>query len=56
MVEPSNRPSISLPFFVMRKSFGNGQDGVWLSSRATARGDRISMPCCASPPRTFCQE
>jgi hypothetical protein len=29
---------------------------VWLSSRATARGDSTIMPCCASPPSAFCQE
>ena len=40
----------------MRKSFGIGQGGVWLSSRATARGERISTPCAASPPSAFCQE
>ena len=38
------------------KSFGIGQAGLWLSSRSPARGERMSMPCCASPPRTFCQE
>jgi hypothetical protein len=40
----------------MRKIFGIGQVGVYVSSRATARGDKISMPCAASPPSTFCQE
>ncbi len=56
MVAPVKRSSVSLPFFVSRKSFGIGQGGVWLSRRATARGLRISMPCAASPPSTFCQE
>ena len=40
----------------MRKIFGSGQDGVWLSSRATARGDSAIMPCAASPPSAFCQD
>ena len=44
------------PPLVMRNSLGSGQAGVWLSSRFTARGDRISMPCAPSPPSTFCQE
>ena len=25
-------------------------------ARSTARGDSTSMPCCASPPSTFCQD
>ena len=41
---------------VSRKIFGIGQAGVWLSSRATARGDSTIMPCAASPPSAFCQE
>src|SRR6516165_4530555 len=56
MVDPSKISRLSLPPFVMRKIFGIGQDGVWLSRRATARGDRIRIPCCASPPSTFSQE
>ena len=56
IVSPVKMPSISLPFEVRRKIFGRGQDGVWVSSRSTARGDRISMPCAPSPPSTFCQE
>src|ERR1700732_5163155 len=49
-------PSFSLPPLVMRKIFGIGQGGLYVSSRAAARGDKISMPCAASPPSTFCQE
>ncbi len=56
IVSPLKMPSISLPPLVRRKIFGNGQDGVKLSSRATARGDRASIPCAASPPSTFCQD
>src|SRR6187402_2163237 len=56
MVSPSNTPLISLPPLVRRKIFGSGHAGLWLSSRSTARGDRISMPCAASPPSAFCQE
>src|SRR6516165_9555391 len=56
MVSPTKMPSLSLPPLVMRKIFGIGQVGVYVSSRATARGDKISMPCAASPPSTFCQE
>src|SRR5947209_3063759 len=56
MVPPSNGSSLTLPPLVSRKIFGIGQAGVWLSSRATARGDRISIPCAASPPSAFCQE
>ena len=40
----------------MRKIFGNGHAGVWLSSRATARGDSAIMPCAASPPSAFCHD
>src|SRR6186997_492022 len=56
MVAPSKISSLSLPPLVMRKIFGNGQDGVWLSSRSTARGDSTIMPWAASPPSAFCQE
>jgi hypothetical protein len=56
IVSPRKRPSLSLPFAVSRKIFGNGQGGVQLSSRSTARGDSASMPCAASPPSTFCQD
>ena len=56
MVAPSNRSRVTLPFLVMRNSLGMGQAGVWLSSRATARGDSTSTPCAPSPPRAFCQE
>ena len=48
--------SCILPPLVRRKIFGSGQAGVWLSSRATARGDSTIMPCAASPPSAFCQE
>ena len=43
MVSPLKMPSISLPPLVRRKILGSGQGGVWLSSRATARGLKISM-------------
>src|SRR5215467_12600481 len=56
MVSPSKMPSLSLPPLVMRKIFGNGQAGLWVSSRSTARGESTSMPCAASPPSAFCQE
>ncbi len=56
MVSPLKMPSSSLPPLVSRKSFGSGQDGTWLCSRSTARGPKASMPCCASPPSTFCQD
>src|SRR6516225_3067675 len=56
MVSPTKMPPLSLPPLVMRKIFGIGQVGVYVSSRATARGDKISMPGAASPPSTFCQE
>jgi hypothetical protein len=56
IVSPLKMPSISLPPLVRRNSFGIGQAGRWDSSRSTARGDRTSMPCCASPPSTFCQD
>ena len=46
-------PSFNLPLEVKRNNFGIGQDGVWLSSRSTARGDRISTPCPPSPPSDF---
>ena len=55
-VRPSKIASSSRPPAVRRKIFGNGHGGTWLSSRSTARGDRISMPCAASPPSTFCHE
>src|ERR1700676_3001486 len=38
MVSPTKMPSMSLPPLVMRKIFGTGHGGVWLSSRAPARG------------------
>src|SRR5215472_16064759 len=56
MVSPSKMPSITLPPLVRRKIFGSGHAGLWVSSRSTARGERISMPCAASPPSAFCQE
>ena len=56
MVAPSKISALSFPAFVMRNSLGMGQAGVWLSSRSTARGERISMPWPASPPSAFCQE
>src|SRR6516165_10304119 len=56
MVSPAKMPSLSLPPLVMRKIFGIGHGDLQLSSRATARGDKISMPCAASPPSAFCQE
>src|ERR1044071_4319475 len=40
----------------MGKFSGGGQGGVYLSSRATARGDSAIMPCAASPPSAFCQD
>ena len=49
-------PSVNVPLLVKRNSFGNGQGGVYDSRRATARGDRASIPCAASPPSTFCQD
>ncbi len=56
MVAPSKSSSSSFPFFVIRKIFGSGRSGVYVSRRCTARGDRISMPWAASPPITFCHE
>src|ERR1700688_4616634 len=56
MVSPVKMPSLILPPLVSRKLFGSGQAGLWLSSRLTARGDRMSMPCAPSPPSAFCQE
>src|SRR5271163_2942283 len=56
MVSPSKIASLSLPPLVRRKIFGNGQAGLWLSSRATARGESTSIPWAASPPSAFCQE
>src|SRR5690554_1472161 len=48
-------PSISLPPLVIRNSLGIGQDGVYDSNRATARGLKIKTPWAPSPPSTFCQ-
>src|SRR6516225_3971630 len=56
MVSPTKMPSLSLPPLVIRKSFGIGHGGLQDSIRVTARGDKISMPCAASPPSTFCHE
>ena len=56
MVEPSNTSASSLPFSLSRKIFGIGHRGVWLSSRASARGESASIPCAASPPSTFCHD
>ena len=42
-------------FDMRRNTFGSGQAGVWVSSRSTARGPRISTPWPPSPPSTFCQ-
>ena len=56
MVSPRNSASLSWPPWVMRKSLGTGQGGVKRASRSTARGLRMSIPCAASPPMTFCQE
>ena len=56
MVAPSKMSRFTAPFLVSRKIFGSGRSGVKLSSRATAHGLRISIPCAASPPMTFCQE
>ena len=55
MVAALNTPSMSFPQpEVKRKILGMGQAGVWLSSRSTARGPRIRMPCCAPLlPSTF---
>src|SRR6266851_5326389 len=38
MVSPSKMPSLSLPPLVMRKIFGSGHAGLYVSSRSTARG------------------
>ena len=56
MVSPSKMPSTSFLSLVRRNSFGIGHAGSYDSSRAAARGERISMPCAPSPPSTFCQE
>src|SRR5688500_17102431 len=56
IVSPLNTPSTSLPFDIRRKTLGSGQEGVYSSSRWTARGPRISTPCPPSPPSTFCHE
>src|SRR4029079_5090370 len=56
IVSPSKMPSTILPSLVRREVFGIGQGGLYDSSRATARGERISMPWPPSPPSTFCQE
>ncbi len=56
MVSPLKMPSISLPPLVMRKIFGSGRGGVKVSSRSTARGERIRTPWAPSPPSAFCQE
>src|SRR3546814_4230708 len=55
IVLPLNTPSASAPFDIRRNTLGSGQAGVWVSSRSTARGPRISTPCPPSPPSTFCQ-
>ena len=56
MVSPAKTPSFSLPLLARRKIFGKGQAGLYVSSRSTARGDKMSMPCAPSPPSAFCQE
>src|SRR6188508_2792769 len=56
MVSPAKIPSFSLPLLVSRKIFGKGHAGLYVSSRSTARGDKMSIPCAPSPPRAFCQE
>jgi hypothetical protein len=56
IVSPLKMPSFSLPPEVRRKTFGSGQAGLCVSSRSTARGERASIPCPASPPKTFCQD
>src|ERR1051325_3291042 len=56
MVPPSKMSPLILPPLVTRKILGSGHGGVWLSRRATARGDSAIMPCAASPPSAFCQD
>ena len=56
IVLPLKMPASSLPFFAMRKILGIGHAGVCDSSRSTARGERMSMPCAPSPPMHFCHE
>ena len=56
MVSPAKMPSMSLPPLVRRKIFGSGRGGVKLSSRSTARGERMRTPWPPSPPIAFCQE
>ena len=47
---------INAPLFASLNSFGMGQEGVYFSSLLIALGDITNMPCCASPPKTFCHE
>merc|ERR1719446_654356 len=52
-------PSISFGGdpLVRRKIFGIGRNsGDQLSSRSTARGERMRIPWAPSPPSTFCHE
>ena len=56
MVMPSKTSRLTLPPLVIRKTFGSGQGGVYVSSRSTAAGLRTIMPCAASPPINFCQD
>src|SRR4051812_17809270 len=56
IVAPSKMSSMSLPPLVMRKILGTGHFCLAASSRCTARGDKMIIPCAPSPPSTFCHE
>ena len=56
MVLPLKIFSWKFPLFVNLNNLGIGQVGVYSSSLWIALGDKTRIPCCASPPRTFCHE
>ena len=56
MVLPWNIFFCNFPSLVILNSLGIGQGGLYIFSLSIARFDITNIPCCASPPRTFCQE